>query len=35
MAKIKKCVVCGKKFKVVIDHPSVIYCSYKCGKEKD
>ena len=26
----RNCITCGKKFKVIINHPSVIHCSKKC-----
>jgi len=28
----RKCITCGKQFRVVIDHPSVVHCSLKCAK---
>lgn len=31
--KTRKCRYCGKEFKVVIDSPMVLWCSYECAKE--
>ena len=26
----RNCITCGKKFRVIIDHPSVVHCSKEC-----
>ena len=28
--KIRNCITCGKEFKVIIDHPTVVHCSKEC-----
>lgn len=33
MAEQRKCQECGKEFKAVIIHPSVIFCSGECEKK--
>ena len=31
--KNKTCLTCGKEFTVVVDHPSVSFCSFECATE--